>query len=154
MLTTHYIDFSAEIIYTEMRWKENKRLDVERKRKKAPFLTERAEENRQWETGLWCKRRLRKVMLKLRQKQTAEQRAEDMKCYRGQGDGREKGRGRWIKLKSQRVERGQLGVNTPCCLCRSLNGSEGFSTPCHALLCWWNGKYRHGRVRRRRRARL
>lgn len=52
------------------------------------------------------------------------------------GDGRGKGRGRWLKLKSQRVERGQLGVNTLCCLCRSLNGSEGFSTPCHALLCW------------------
>lgn len=46
MLTTHYTDFSAEIIYTEMRWKENKGLDVERKRKKAPFLNERAEENR------------------------------------------------------------------------------------------------------------
>lgn len=41
-----------------------------------------------------------------------------------------------MRLKSWRAERGQLTVNTPSRLCLSLNGSEGFSSSCHAPLCW------------------
>lgn len=57
-----------------------------------------------------------------------------------------------MKLKSWRAERGELTVNTPSCLCLSLNGSEGFSSSCHALLCWCchYGEMENGGVKRRR----
>lgn len=56
-----------------------------------------------------------------------------MKCQRGRGNGW--GGGGDLKLKSWRAEIGRLTVNTPSCLCLSLNGSERGFRLLHVTLC-------------------